>query len=85
MHLTQQQQKLQLASQQHNRQLQQEIFHNIKSNAKYYGFTLLSQMAEQLEMQLSDPACPALAQSDLRSFMQQLQLVVNKFTQLGAR
>lgn len=82
MHLTQQQQKLQLASQQHNRQLQQEIFHNIKSNAKYYGSTLLSQMAEQLEMQLSDPACPALAQSDLRSFMQQLQLVVNKFTQL---
>ena len=82
IHLEQQQQKLQLALQQHNRLLQLEIFHNIKSNAQYYGSMLLSQMAEQLETQLLDPARPALQQTDVRSFEQQLRLVVNKFTQL---
>jgi CheY-like chemotaxis protein len=81
-YLCKQQTLLRTAAQQKNRQLLTEIFHNIKSTARYYGSDTLSLMAENNEYAAADPALFNLNEAELARFNNQLNEVIEKFIEL---
>lgn len=81
-YLCKQQTLLHTAAQQKNRQLLTEIFHNIKSTARYYGSDTLSLMAENNEYAAADPALFNLNEAELARFNNQLNEVIEKFIEL---
>ena len=59
-----------------------EIFHNIKSTARYYGSDTLSLMAENNEYSLLDLTNQQIGDDELTRFHHQLNTVIEKFIEL---
>lgn len=82
LYLGTQQALLNSANQQQNRILLKEIFHNIKSTARYYGSGTLSLLAEQHEQALTDPTQAELSDEELHRLNQLMDAVIGKFVEL---